>query len=339
MKKIVYLILFLFCLQIFFIIFYSCNNKKKETKKINKIIDTAKIEDFNYIDTSTGEVAVLIIGEDGKTELTINKPDKIFQKTKTGLYYRRIISNKNKKYPIIGDIVTLNMTYSKENDSIIFDTKTISSNFIMTLKKASHAGGCFEEAVGMLAEGDSTVYKIDAYNFYHYTQGKTLPSYLKKGDKLIFNIKLKKIETQRQFIKENEDIYKYYLEQEQSDIEKYIAILNKPLKKLTNGLSIILLEAGDGRQIKTGNLVTIDYAASFIDGSVFNSTFDRNKPFRFVVGKKEVIDGLDQAVKEMKIGEHSIVIIPFNLGYGDQKYKSIPPFSTLIFEIKILNAE
>ncbi len=335
--------IFLYILILIFpLSFFSCKNKKNndnQKSNENKTQKTVKIEDFNYVDTNSGELTVMLIGKNGEAELTTTKPDKIFQKTESGLNYRRIVSHRSNKYPIPGDIVTIDFTYSTEDGKILFDSKKISNNFVMTLKRASHSGGCFEEALGMLAENDSAVYKIDAYNFYHYTQGKELPAPLKKGDKLIFNIKMLKIETQTDFIKENKEIYSYYNDVEKSDIQKYLSILNKPYKKTTNGLYIVTVEKGSSRQVKNGDLITIDYSASFIDGTVFNSTFERNKPFRFVVGKKEVIEGLDQAVTQMKVGEHSIIIIPFRLAYGDQKYQSIPPFSTLIFEVKILNAE
>src|SRR5574344_1134438 len=298
--------IFLYILILIFpLSFFSCKNKKNndnQKSNENKTQKTVKIEDFNYVDTNSGELTVMLIGKNGEAELTTTKPDKIFQKTESGLNYRRIVSHRSNKYPIPGDIVTIDFTYSTEDGKILFDSKKISNNFVMTLKRASHSGGCFEEALGMLAENDSAVYKIDAYNFYHYTQGKELPAPLKKGDKLIFNIKMLKIETQTDFIKENKEIYSYYNDVEKSDIQKYLSILNKPYKKTTNGLYIVTVEKGSSRQVKNGDLITIDYSASFIDGTVFNSTFERNKPFRFVVGKKEVIEGLDQAVTQMKVG-------------------------------------
>ncbi|MDR2835354.1 MAG: FKBP-type peptidyl-prolyl cis-trans isomerase [Bacteroidales bacterium] len=335
-----YSFLFIFLFLLF--LTFSCKNNKKKTEKVkNNIADTAKLENFNYIiDSVSNNVAVLIIGEDGKSEYVINQQDKIFQKTKTGLEYRYIISGKGKKYPIPGNVITVEMTYKTEKDSLIFDTKNVSDIFKMKLTTASHKGGCIEEAFGMLTEGDSAIFKIDAANFFHFSQKKVnLPNFIKKDDKLIFNIKMKKIEIIDEFVKNNAEIYKFNIEQEQNLIEQFIQTINKPRKKLNSGLSIISIEKGSGKKVKSGNEVTIDYTASFIDGRVFDSTIERNDPFSFVVGKKEVIEGLEQGVQEMKVGDHAILVIPFSLAYGDTKTGIIPPFTTLVFEIKILNAK
>lgn len=321
---------------------YSCKEKKTQSivNENNINIKPADINDFNYkLDSLSDDVAVLVIGSNGEMEYVVNKPENIFQKTKNGLEYRFISKGNGNIYPKPGDVVTVVMTYKTEKDSIIFDTRNISDNFIMELKTASHKGGCIEEAFGMLSKGDSAIFKINASDFYTYTQKKDIPKFIKKGDKLIFNVKMINISAKNDFVKKNSDVYKYYLEQEKVDIEKLILDLNYPCNKLSSGLNIISIDKGAGKKVKKGNTVTIDYTASFIDGSVFGSTIENNEPFSFVVGEKKVIEGLEEAVQEMRIGDHAILIIPFNLAYQDKKVGMIPPFSTLIFEVKILDAK
>ena len=321
---------------------FSCKNDKKGTTQQNNNNSNAKPadpNDFIYVDSATNEVAVLVFGENGKTEYKVSKQDKIFQKTKNGLEYRYISRGEGKIYPKPGDVITVLMTYKTEKDSLVFSTKNVSDKFQMELQIASHTGGCIEEAFGMLREGDSAVFRIDANNFYTKTQNKILPYYFKKGDKIIFNIKMQKLASKNEFVKNNSEQYKYYLEQEKNDIERVITDLNLPCRKLTNGLSIITIEKGNGSAVNDGNTVTIDYTASFIDGTVFDSSIERNETFSFKLGQKQVIEGLEEGVKNLKIGDHALLIIPFNLAYGDKKMKMIPPFSTLIFEIKIINAK
>jgi FKBP-type peptidyl-prolyl cis-trans isomerase 2 len=281
-----------------------------------------------------------MFNEDGGTEYITGKPDKIFRKTKSGLEFRFITTAKANKYPNVGDVIYIDMTYKTEKDSIIFRSKSVDKDFKMRLTIPSHKGGCLEEAFLMMSEGDSASFRIDAANFLTFTQGKVnLPSYVKKGDKFIFNIKMKKVVDGSDYVKENADLYSYYLSQETSLIERYLLNLSYPLVKKESGLRIITISKGKGKKPVKGNAVTIDYTAAFIDGSVFDSSIERKQPFRFILGAGEVIDGLDEGVSNMNIGDHCMFVIPFRLAYGDVKSGIIPPFSTLVFEVELLNAK
>ncbi|MDR2008877.1 MAG: FKBP-type peptidyl-prolyl cis-trans isomerase [Bacteroidales bacterium] len=342
MNKIKLIILFILLFSVFVL---SCKHSGSKKSNISDNIqpDTVSVADINSfsytVDSVSDEVAVLVIRPDGESEYIIDKPGNIFQKTKSGLEYKYITTGKNRKFPKISDVIHVTMTYRTQNDSMLFDSREIDKDFKMRLMPPSHEGGTIEEAFSMLREGDSAIFKIDAANFLIFTQGKTyLPAYVKKGDKFIFNIKMNKIVENSEFIKQNSEIFTYYIEQEKSLIERLVLEINYPRSIQKSGLNIISVSKGDGRKVKDGDLVTVDYTASFIDGSVFDSTIERNSPFRFVVGKNEVIEGLEEGVKTMNIGDHSIFIIPFRLAYGETRHGIIPPFSTLIFEVKLIDA-
>ncbi len=320
-------------------IFTACNNnKKKEKSGTNDTIDN-NIPSYNK-DSASDTVAVLLINPNGESEYIVGKIDNIYRKTSSGLEFKFIKSGKGNIYPKIGDILYFDMTYSTPNDSVIFNTNIIDPNFKMRLSTPSHSGGCFEEALMMMKEGDSAAFKINAKNFLIYTQDKVnIPSYLSDNDKFIFRIKLKEIVDGSDYIKQNADLYQYYISQENSLIERYSLEIEYPRKITESGLNIFTIKKGTGKTPIKGDMVSIDYTAGFIDGSVFDSTLERNQPFRFKMGNNEVIDGLEEAISLMNIGDHCLIIIPFRLAYGEEKNGVVAPFSTLVFEIEVLNVE
>jgi FKBP-type peptidyl-prolyl cis-trans isomerase len=100
---------------------------------------------------------------------------------------------------------------------------------------------------------------------------------------------------------------------------------------------------GTGAEAVTGKSVTVNYTGTLTDGTVFDSNVDSKfnhiQPFAFNLGAGEVIPGWDQGVVGMKVGGKRKLTIPPSLGYGSQSVGSIPPNSTLIFEIELLKVE
>jgi FKBP-type peptidyl-prolyl cis-trans isomerase len=107
--------------------------------------------------------------------------------------------------------------------------------------------------------------------------------------------------------------------------------------RTSSGLMYIILKEGNGATPTSGALIEAHYTGRLLDGTKFDSSVDRGKPFLFLVGTGEVIKGWDEAFLSMKKGEKRILIIPPGLGYGDKGMGTIPPNETLIFEVELTN--
>ncbi|MEW9897502.1 FKBP-type peptidyl-prolyl cis-trans isomerase [Chitinivorax sp. PXF-14] len=104
-----------------------------------------------------------------------------------------------------------------------------------------------------------------------------------------------------------------------------------------SGLITEDLATGDGAEAQPGQYVVVHYSGWLEDGSKFDSSLDRNDPFRFRLAGGEVIRGWDDGVVGMKVGGKRKLTIPSDLAYGDRGIRGvIPGGATLIFEVELL---
>ncbi|MCF4994733.1 FKBP-type peptidyl-prolyl cis-trans isomerase [Pseudomonas syringae] len=105
---------------------------------------------------------------------------------------------------------------------------------------------------------------------------------------------------------------------------------------MSEELQIIDLQPGDGKTAVKGALITTQYTGWLKDGTEFDSSWSRGKPFQCVIGTGRVIKGWDQGIIGMKVGAKRKLLVPAHLAYGERTMGKIPPNSDLVFEIELL---
>lgn len=106
-----------------------------------------------------------------------------------------------------------------------------------------------------------------------------------------------------------------------------------------NKLKIEDLKVGNGQEVQSGDYIEIHYVGTLLNGLKFDSSFDRGKAFKTRIGVGAVIEGWDMGVLGMKVGGRRKLTIPPQLAYRDQVVGSIPPNSTLVFEVDLVGIE
>ena len=109
------------------------------------------------------------------------------------------------------------------------------------------------------------------------------------------------------------------------------------VQSLPDGLQYQILTAGSGPLPAAGDIVTVNYRGTLIDGKEFDSSYSRGQPAEFPVGG--VIRGWTEALQKMPVGSKWKLFIPAELAYGERGTGGIPPNSALIFEVDLLDAK
>lgn len=105
-----------------------------------------------------------------------------------------------------------------------------------------------------------------------------------------------------------------------------------------SGLQIEEIRVGNGESATSGKFVSVHYTGWLTNGTKFDSSRDRDEPFEFPLGQRNVIVGWDEGVQGMCIGGVRKLTIPSHLAYGSRGAGGvIPPNATLIFEIELLD--
>lgn len=105
------------------------------------------------------------------------------------------------------------------------------------------------------------------------------------------------------------------------------------------GVKVEDVAVGTGPLAEPGDVLTVNYVGNLEDGKVFDSSVDRGVPFTFTLGVGQVISGWDEGVAGMRAGGKRVLTVPPEYAYGEQGVGPIPPNSTLIFEVELLNVE
>jgi peptidylprolyl isomerase len=112
----------------------------------------------------------------------------------------------------------------------------------------------------------------------------------------------------------------------------------KPIVTTPSGLKYVDLVVGTGPAVKTGDHLSVNYEGKLVDGTKFDSSYDRGQPFELVLGVTQVIQGWTEGISTMKVGGQRKLIIPPQLGYGLEGAGGvIPPNATLIFKVEIVS--
>jgi peptidyl-prolyl cis-trans isomerase A (cyclophilin A) len=111
-------------------------------------------------------------------------------------------------------------------------------------------------------------------------------------------------------------------------------------EKTESGLRYKLIQKGNGKKAEKGRTVSVHYSGSLENGQVFDSSYKRKQPIDFPLGQGHVIEGWDEGIALLQVGDKARFVIPSHLGYGSRGAGGvIPPDATLIFDVELMDVK
>ncbi|MCC9071394.1 peptidylprolyl isomerase [Flavobacterium sp. F-65] len=125
-----------------------------------------------------------------------------------------------------------------------------------------------------------------------------------------------------------------------AEAEAAIEKLAAGFEKTESGLRYQFIQRGDGKKAENGKTVAVHYEGSLDNGKVFDSSYPRKKPIEFRLGQGQVIEGWDEGIALLKVGDKARFVIPSHLGYGPSGAGGvIPPNANLIFDVELMDVK
>ncbi len=110
--------------------------------------------------------------------------------------------------------------------------------------------------------------------------------------------------------------------------------------KTESGLRYKMIQKGTGKNAENGKTVAVHYEGSLETGKVFDSSYPRKKPIEFKLGQGQVIEGWDEGIALLQVGDKARFVIPSHLAYGESGAGGvIPPNATLIFDVELMDVK
>jgi len=258
-----------------------------------------------------------------------------YKKTQDGLYYKFHSQNTSAPKPGLTDFMRVDMACYL-NDTLYYDWQG-AQHEVYTQLKAPIFPGDLQEAYAMMHLGDSASFyvKADSVAILYYEQDPNAVG-LKPEDYFRYEVKLVDMKSEEEFMANIERMKETMKADSKKALEDYIAANNITVTPETSGVYIIPLEKGKGRCPVKGERVELDFSASLLNGQSVGSTFDSPEKFSFVLGEGLAIQGWEEIVPKMHLGERVKAIVPFDLAYGEHSVGSIPSYSNLVYDVKLL---
>lgn len=130
------------------------------------------------------------------------------------------------------------------------------------------------------------------------------------------------------------------LAEEKAKIEAELDQIAAGFEKTASGLRYQYIVKGSGKQATKGSKVSVHYKGQLQNGTEFDNSYKRKQPIEFTVGIGQVIEGWDEGIMLLNVGDKARFVIPSHLGYGSRGAGGvIPPNATLIFDVELMDVK
>ncbi len=258
-----------------------------------------------------------------------------------GFYYKLLALGDGNENPQLDNVVVLDAEMKTLSDSVFWDTKHDAANgFYIALNANLLPGSCNHYFLKMV-EGDSASLLIKPSVFFRNYFDTVVPSFCKNDSLVKLNVKLNQIISKQEYLALKGNAHGYDIEdtelQELQLIDSYLSQHYKSVKADGNGIYTIKKTVTNLEQVTLGKKIKVAYQGSFLDGKPADLT---EQTIEYVYGTPDqLIKGLNIVIGSLKKGETTKIILPSRLAFGElgNSNESIPPYTSLVYNIKIID--
>jgi FKBP-type peptidyl-prolyl cis-trans isomerase FkpA len=259
--------------------------------------------------------------------------EKKFTKLPSGIEYKIVKKGKGKVKATEGSIIKMHIV-TKLKDTTLYDSYKQNNNEPVPAQVNKPAfNGDIMEGLTMMSEGDSAIFKVPADSLF---RGGPMPEFAKTGDVVTFTVKMVSIKSKEEYQTEMEAESAAQVGKDDKIIQDYLAKNGLQAQKTASGIYYIIEKTGNGKHPTASNTVKVHYKGTLLDGTKFDSSYDRNEPAEFPLN--QVIKGWTEGIPLLDEGGKGKLIIPSGLAYGanPQPGSPIKPHSVLQFEVELI---
>ncbi|UXX79757.1 FKBP-type peptidyl-prolyl cis-trans isomerase [Reichenbachiella carrageenanivorans] len=257
-------------------------------------------------------------------------------------------------------ILQLNMKYLNDKGNEQWSSAKAGGPVpIQYIKEVWATSGTMYEALEIMKVGDSATFEVSAKDLYENTFKTAVPDSLDTASNVTFYAKIVSMMTTEEFQAFQKEEYEKAQAKAQEErvaaqakmiedaaevikkdgeiIDQYLADNGITAQTTESGLRYVITEEGEGENAQAGNQVSVHYNGTLLDGTKFDSSYDRGSPFGFVLGQGRVIMGWDEGIALLNKGAKATLYIPSTLAYGERAAGSIPANSILKFDVELVD--
>lgn len=231
-----------------------------------------------------------------------------------------------------GSVVKMHIR-TKIADSSMFDSYKMNNNEPIEQPLTKQFLGAFMEGFALLTAGDSAILRLPIDTAF---KGSPMPPFAKSGDMVSYEVKIFSVKSKEEADAEKEIASKAQNGIDDQLLKDYIKSKNLNALKTASGIYYVIDKSGNGKHATAADKVKVHYKGYKLDGSTFDSSYDRGQPIEFPLSG--VIKGWTEGIPLLEEGGKGTLLIPSSLAYG----QNAPPGSTikanevLLFDVELI---
>lgn len=265
-----------------------------------------------------------------------------YSRDSSGYYFKLISIGDGNESPRNDDVVVFEAVMKTQSDSVFWDTKHDAANGMYVSLNTSNIKGSCKDYFTKMVEGDSVSFLLKPSVLFRDYFDTIVPSFCENDSLVKLDVKLIQIISKAEFesLKRNatgQDEEEDRELEELQIIDCYLLQNYKFVKADENGIYTLSKTSNNSEKVAGGKKVKVSFKGTFLDGKPIDKT---EQSLEFIYGTPDqLIKGLNIVIGSLKKGETTKIIVPSRLAFGElgSSNGSIPPYTPLVYEIKIID--